>query len=363
MVKIPLYTDPLVSSKNYNAGLRFNKFCNTWRNDWSLAADSGSESPKYHWLSKFTDEQGIDKHLAEAITRRQHLLDQSGGVSLIFKTQGPFVTGMGNPHPVENGFTWHHTLGVPYLPGSSVKGLVRDWAQNWLGDEEPSLWNNDSEKKHKMLQIFGSEEKGGKGENRVGQVIFLDALPVKQVKLKVEIMTPHYSDYYKDRKGNTVPGDWLSPKPIPFLAVDGEQEFQFAILPRHWSNSEDKHGVELVGRWLEAVLCNLGAGAKTASGYGLMQSRKNLQEEILQRANQWLDDTLEKLRKEFKGQSEENLWKKTLSEEWLLAPPSIRTEVRKLIKQKWKIVLKIDWDRPEGGSAIKARRNFDKYKM
>ena len=34
------------------------------------------------------------------------------------------VTGMGNPHPLESGFTWHPTLGMPYLPGSAV-GLVR----------------------------------------------------------------------------------------------------------------------------------------------------------------------------------------------------------------------------------------------
>jgi CRISPR-associated protein Cmr6 len=32
---------------------------------------------------------------------------------------------------VENGFLWHPTLGVPYLPGAAVKGLVRAYVEHW----------------------------------------------------------------------------------------------------------------------------------------------------------------------------------------------------------------------------------------
>ncbi len=37
----------------------------------------------------------------------------------------PLATGLGNPHPVENGFAFLPPYGIPYLSGSSVKGVLR----------------------------------------------------------------------------------------------------------------------------------------------------------------------------------------------------------------------------------------------
>src|ERR1035441_6966625 len=74
----------------------------------------------------------------------------------------PFSTG--RSHPVENGFVWHPTLGVPYLPGSSIKGLIG----------QPDREN-----------VLGSK-------TRVGRVICLDAVPTCPVRLEADVMTPHY---------------------------------------------------------------------------------------------------------------------------------------------------------------------------
>lgn len=37
----------------------------------------------------------------------------------------PFLTGIGQEHPVENGFTFMNPFGIPCLPGSGVKGVIR----------------------------------------------------------------------------------------------------------------------------------------------------------------------------------------------------------------------------------------------
>ena len=62
-------------------------------------------------------------------------------------------------------------------------------------------------------------------DHAVGSIIFLDAFPIKPVQLKVDIITPHYGPYYLDDEGKTPPADWHSPIPVPFLAVDSNQEF------------------------------------------------------------------------------------------------------------------------------------------
>jgi hypothetical protein len=65
-----------------------------------------------------------------------------------------------------------------------------------------------------------------------------------------------------------VPGDWHSPNPIPFLTVAPGQTFLFAVLPRNPSSAEDRVDCEITADLLKRALERLGAGAKTAVGYG-----------------------------------------------------------------------------------------------
>jgi hypothetical protein len=108
-------------------------------------------------------------------------------------------------------------------------------------------------------RVFGPEPKAGL---HAGSVIFLDALPVEPVALDADVMTPHYGPWYQ--KGDP-PGDWHSPTPIPFLTVAPGQTFQFALLPR---TPADKADCETTATLLKDALQTLGAGAKTAVGYG-----------------------------------------------------------------------------------------------
>ena len=54
------------------------------------------------------------------------------------KLSSPLVTGIGREHPTENGFAFLEPYGLPYLPGSAVKGVLRRSA------EELALFEVDS---------------------------------------------------------------------------------------------------------------------------------------------------------------------------------------------------------------------------
>ena len=52
----------------------------------------------------------------------------------------PLATGLGNPHPVENGFAFLSPYGVPYLAGSGVKGVLRRAAEVLALFDDESPW-------------------------------------------------------------------------------------------------------------------------------------------------------------------------------------------------------------------------------
>jgi CRISPR-associated protein Cmr6 len=291
-MKCPLYKNnsaPANCPNGANTGLWFDKFCNQWRADqqktgllaWSLKAFSvGKEenrhdfNPKLDWINTIVKAQnpiGDPNLISEHTDRLDKLARALGGKTIRLKTTSRLATGLGREHPIENGFAWHPILGVPYLPGSSMKGLVRALLEgNWLGQPP------DSEAFHR---IFGSDfrndfhrnNRAQALQNQVGSVLFFDALPAEPIHLKLDVMTPHYGDYYGRSKydGNnlTPPADWLSPNPIHFLTVAPGQLFQFALAPRTRSE-QDLGDLDKALEWLQDALIRLGAGAKTAVGYG-----------------------------------------------------------------------------------------------
>jgi CRISPR-associated protein Cmr6 len=211
------------------------------------------QGDKAKWLKKFLESAsrvGDPALIMEHIARREKLIYDLGGFPVRMKTAGRFVTGLGYRHQMENGFAWHAVLGTPYLPGSGLKGLARAYATLCGAKDED------------ITQIFGPH--GDKMEPQAGSVIFLEAIPRQPVTLVAEVMTPHYGPYYQG-DGKEPPADYHDPNPIPFLAVEKGVPFLAGVLPRTPSDKDDaKKALEWLGEALEA----LGAGAKTATGYG-----------------------------------------------------------------------------------------------
>ncbi|MEN2998479.1 MAG: type III-B CRISPR module RAMP protein Cmr6, partial [Brevinematia bacterium] len=104
-------------------------------------------------------------------------------------------------------------------------------------------------------EIFGTQE-------QKGRVIFMDAYPVSEIKLELDIMNPHYPDYYSK---NQPPADWQNPVPITFLTV-GKTKFQFLLLSR------DESLLEKATILLKNALKEHGIGAKTSLGYGIFDA-------------------------------------------------------------------------------------------
>lgn len=263
-----------------NTGLWYDKFCDRWDSGFGgFSTPNGSkETPKLDWIdsvifprradgvpdrTKPAVHAGDPDLLAETAKRRAALARAQGGLCLEFILESRLLTGTGRPHPVENGMAWHPTLGVPFLAGSGVKGVLRSWARQAV-DATPDLIND----------LFGppSDKK-----LHVGALQVLDALPVEPVLLAAEIITPHtgpWNQVEPDAKRvqnlEDAPADWHSPVPVPLLAVESGIRFQFILLPGTGPVPEGGWGATLARcqQWLSDALHDLGAGAKTTSGYG-----------------------------------------------------------------------------------------------
>jgi CRISPR-associated protein Cmr6 len=240
--------------------LWFDRFFNRYQSDWTLAAEAKSE-----WIKQLRGPVGEQTQLEHFVKRQTALVSQLNGRSQRYISDWHFVTGMGNSHPVENGFSWHPTLAVPYLAGSAVKGLVRAWVE--LNDEAL----DPIDKNARLKSWFGTEKKGDVAE-QAGDFIFFDAIPDQRPGLLCDIMTPHMGDWYakggegNPRNNDALPADWHEPVPVTFLAVKHAQLI-FSIAPR---KAEQTGQLDAVFTALSQALEWLGAGAKTAAGYGYM---------------------------------------------------------------------------------------------
>lgn len=241
-----------------------------------------------------------DKSAMAALAQRQSALAQTAAHLLALDTiaTAPFTTGLGNEHPLENGFAFLNPYGLPYLPGSGIKGVVRQAARELASGEWGNAqgWSTDRihllERKGEppieltMIDVlFGRETPDGDSDHVRGALSSWDALPqIPGDSLAVDIMTPHQGHYYqwkKDKDGNPIPDtphDSGQPKPISFLTLPPGTRFAFHVqcdLP-HLQRlapdlAHDDHWQTLLTAAFEHAFDWLGFGAKTAVGYGAMQ--------------------------------------------------------------------------------------------
>ncbi|WP_461828946.1 type III-B CRISPR module RAMP protein Cmr6 [Aquifex sp.] len=174
------------------------------------------------------------------------------------------AVGMGYPSAVENGFLFHHTYGIPYISGESVKGLVRAvFLYENFGEEEKIKDKVEGLEEEKYKGNFQEEYKLLFGtKKREGKVIYFDAYPIELRKenFVIDVMNPHYPDYYRN-SGKSGFKEWENPIPVFFLALEGV-EFKFIIA------SEDENLLSKAKEYLKKGLEVFGLGAKRRKGYG-----------------------------------------------------------------------------------------------
>jgi len=149
----------------------------------------------------------------------------------------------------------HHIYGIPYIPSTAIKGVVRShFIEKYFYDEKNS--EQEAFKDDDFKNYFGTQEQEGK-------IVFLDAFPTTKPIIKVDIMNPHYGHYYNDGEA---PTDTKNPIPINFLTVE-DTTFQFLI---GFKDEVDNSFTKL----FKEALTEHGIGAKTAVGYGYFEVQK-----------------------------------------------------------------------------------------
>ena len=198
------------------------------------------------------------------------------------------AVGLGIPSVTENGMSLDHTLGIPVVPGSVLKGVTQDFAL-LHGDSghDPAASRGQTLIDPEFVAVFGAQTPDKPDESfkaRQGNVIFFDAFPEKSTSpFEVDIMNPHYGAYY-GKEGGKAPADYLSPNPILFLTIKTGIVFRFALAvrskARHVASpdgeraSNEANGDQIlktVESWLKGAFRLLGVGGKTRVGYGMFE--------------------------------------------------------------------------------------------
>jgi CRISPR-associated protein Cmr6 len=237
----------------------------------------------YQWDEKFLENINANKQkMMESLKESGYLIEQFD-----LKLQWRLIVGLGASHPQETSMTLHHIFGIPYIPGSALKGSSRHYMiWKFVDENEEELksllgksnfaellkeLNKALEKEENLtvsvgnisfkdlIHIFGTQ-------NRQGKIIFFDAYPIEEIKLKIDIMNPHYPDYYTKDKP---PTDWQNPIPIKFLTVE-DTKFRFYLAAK----DKDQNLLNHARKILNDALLNYGVGAKTSLGYGLFEESK-----------------------------------------------------------------------------------------
>jgi len=261
------------------------------------------------YLEKF-GEIDFRKSLSLLWNRRKEIIKSIRPKALIFRQTCRLTIYHAYKLPSDNPFIiLSRPYGVPYIPASSVKGVVRfyfymlgemmGYSLKNSGSNNGEQDSNTSEGKKNDFQmlidfIFG---KGGENNATRGNVIFWDAVPWRKQDdyrlLDVDIINNHFRPYYRDDKG-LPPFDVYSPKPVYFITVRKGTYWHFAFEVLSYPDGLEKLIAEirdflkeevcvselvgerysldaLLGEVMKWGLKTFGIGAKTRVGYGRME--------------------------------------------------------------------------------------------
>lgn len=202
---------------------------------------------------------------ARAFTRWKNRLNGlSGVVTHPFTVEGRLIVGLGGETVHETGITLLRPWGVPYIPGSALKGLAHHYATYLMKDAAGiSALNADH-----MRVLFGTPK-------HASYITWFDAwyiwgsAPSNQ-PLALDTLTVHHPAYYRTGGAGTgeawrrLPTDFDDPNPVSFLSARGAWLLALRGPTPEWTGTAMTILTRALAAW--------GAGGKTSSGYGLPPS-------------------------------------------------------------------------------------------
>ncbi len=186
------------------------------------------------------------------------------------KTSYPgLLVGTGYAHGVESdkdikiGFSFDYVTGQPYIPGSSVKGLLKSYFKHQDVINEYLKMNLSSEEiKDLKYQIFESEN-----NSSVNTDVFFDAVIRCGDKngntVGFDSITPHGTDLTKN------------PTPLKILKVLPDVILEFSFNLKNTKIGEKTISKDQKKALFAEILCHFGIGSKTNVGYGVLSTVDN----------------------------------------------------------------------------------------
>ncbi|MGG4212165.1 type III-B CRISPR module RAMP protein Cmr6 [Paenibacillus sp. FSL L8-0638] len=213
----------------------------------------------------------------------------------VFKLSGDslIVHGLGASHVTENSLTIHPVYGIPFVPASSVKGIVRRWfIDAVLEGKAENLKAMDDNKAVIGRSLFGTNESEG-------IIQFYDILMYEGLEITVDILNPHFSNYYSSKQE---PEDTLFPIPNTFYAVKISSANLTLTVDKcklaEWLSVINLNEVEvmtLISRWVALAFQELGVGGKTSSGYGHFSNIEEVYDAFTQQQIKMEEDEKKKI--------------------------------------------------------------------
>lgn len=177
--------------------------------------------------------------------------------------------GLSDEGDIKLGFAFDHISGMPYIPGSSIKGVLRsvfpkngnetgkiEYLNTLLGNKN---WDFE---KYSILEKKLFEAKGN------DMLIYFDAFILESKNKDGRFLGNDYITPHKDAFSNPVPLQFL--KVLPNVVF----QFQFRIPPQFFYEKLTCKNIEDL---FKQILLDLGVGAKTNVGYGHFIEYKNSQ--------------------------------------------------------------------------------------
>jgi CRISPR-associated protein Cmr6 len=152
----------------------------------------------------------------------------------------------------EVGDNWQALRTLPlygYIPGASIRGIVRAWASQY-----PTM-------KAQMLELLGYQDDA---TITPGKIEFLDAFPIEPTQLTLDIVNPQ-QDFQVFHDGQS--------KPLSLYTLgDGHEELEIMVGIRGVPGKATTEQVQTVWNWVQQALSSQGAGSRRASGYGMLKA-------------------------------------------------------------------------------------------
>ncbi|HWU87131.1 MAG TPA: type III-B CRISPR module RAMP protein Cmr6 [Kofleriaceae bacterium] len=228
----------------------------------SLRLGGATPPPAVTWYRERYKRHRDEAHAVAAGTSRRVIEASARSRVLLHPATGSTVT--------DGSLLLHHTYGVPYLPGSALKGICRHRAER-LKAAGVSLFGVEDWPR----LLFGWTGEGD-GDGESGLFDFWDALWVPEpasgssdfAPLVEDIVNPHHGDYYTRTDGRPPPSDGDAPIPTHILTVAPRTRFLIVVESFTRGNRVKDLLDWMVTTLLRDALREDGIGARTRAGYG-----------------------------------------------------------------------------------------------